>query len=610
MSTRASILLVDDTPENLDVLSAILEDLNCQLLVATSGERALEITAKQNPDLILLDIMMPDIDGFEVCKRLKANPDTANISVIFVTARTEDISLGFQVGGADYITKPINADEVKARVNYHLERKQLLAELQLFNRSLETKVRERTAELTLANRHLREEINERRYMQDRLNYLATHDFVTRLYNRNALESHVSQLLARIQLESSSGTFLLVDIDRFRLINESCGSVAGDELLRQFADSVSGLLSSEDFFARIGGDRFVVVSHSVLKTKGMALAQTILDHLQNFSFQWEEKQFSLEVSIGAMELTDKIYSFDQVMLHADETLYLAKNEGRGIVRTFNDSLNEKSSQRESINWASRLVDALKENSFRLFFQFVENIQSKPEEKKRYRMEILLRLWDANNNRIIYPIEFIRPAERLHLIGKIDRWVVNATFDFFAANPVLLKEMELISINLSAVSIRDLAFSQFIATKLNDYKIPPQKICFEVTETEAIINVESAKSFMRSLSDMGCHFALDDFGSGFASYAYLHQLVFDKIKIDGIFVRDMDTDASHYAMVKSIVEMAASLKKEITAEFVEYETVATVLAEMGVSWVQGYHFHRPEFLDAEHLQQYLLIDHVKK
>lgn len=607
MSTRASILLVDDTPENLDVLSAILEDLNCQLLVATSGERALEITAKQNPDLILLDIMMPDINGFEVCKRLKANPDTAAISIIFVTARTDDISLGFQVGGADYITKPINADEVKARVNYHLERKQLLAELQSFNRSLETKVRERTAELTLANRHLREEINERRYMQDRLNYLATHDFVTRLYNRNALESHVSELLARIQLDSSAATFLLIDIDRFRLINESCGSVAGDELLRQFADSISGLLSREDFFARIGGDRFVVVSPIVLSTKGMALAQTILNHLHDFSFQWEEKQFNLEASIGAIQLSDKIYSFDQVMLQADETLYLAKNEGRGIIRTFNDALNEKSSQRESINWASRLVDALKENSFRLFFQFVENIQ--PQQEKSYRMEILLRLWDSNQNRIIYPIEFIRPAERLHLIGKLDRWVVNAAFEFFANNPVLLNKIELISINLSAISIRDLAFSQFISTKLQDFKIPPHKICFEVTETEAIINVEAAKSFMHSLSDMGCHFALDDFGSGFASYAYLHQLVFDKIKIDGIFVRDMDTDASHYAMVKSIVEMASSLKKEITAEFVEHEGVATILAELGVSWVQGFHFHRPELLDAHHLQQYLLKDDAK-
>jgi diguanylate cyclase (GGDEF)-like protein len=609
MSARTSILLVDDTPENLDVLSAILEDLGSQLLVATSGERALDIAVKQLPDLILLDVMMPDMNGFEVCKILKDKPETSEIPVIFVTARTEDISQGFQVGGADYITKPINADEVKARVNYQLERKHLLEELKSFNRALEAKVRERTAELTLANRHLREEINERRYMQDRLNYLATHDFVTRLYNRNALESHVSELLARIQLESTTACFLLLDIDRFRLVNESCGSVAGDELLRQFADSVSGLLAREDFFARIGGDRFVVVSPVVLASKGLALAQTILDHLYDFHFQWEEKQFNLEASIGAVELTDKVFSFDQVMLQADEALYLAKQEGRGIIRTLDDAQSQKSNQRESINWASRLIDALKLNSFRLFFQFVENIQATSPKDKKYRMEILLRMWDPTGNRIIYPNEFIPPAERLHLIGKIDRWVVESTLEFFSKHPELLAAMELISINLSAISIRDLSFSQFIANKLQDYKIPTHKICFEITETEAIINVESAKSFMRSLNDLGCHFALDDFGSGFASYAYLHQLSFDKIKIDGIFVRDMDTDPSHYAMVKSIVEMAASLKKEITAEFVEYASVSNVLRELGVHWVQGFYYHRPELLDAHHLQQYLLNKDIK-
>jgi len=609
MSSHTRILLVDDTPENLDVLSAILEDLDCQLLVATSGERALEIATKQLPDLILLDVMMPEISGFDVCKRLKADTNTREIPIVFVTARTDDVSTGFQLGGADYIIKPINADEVKARVTYQLERKRLLEELKSFNQLLETKVRERTAELTLANRHLREEINERRYMQDRLNYLATHDFVTRLYNRTALESHVSDLLARIQLDASGASFLLVDIDRFRLVNESCGSIAGDELLRQFADSVAGLLSREDFFARIGGDRFVVVSPQSLTNKGLALAQIILDHLHDFHFQWEEKQFNLEVSIGAIALTDKIFSFDQVMLQADETLYLAKQEGRGIIRTLDDTLNKRSHQRESINWASRLIEALKQDSFKLFFQFVENIQPNTGSRKRFRMEILLRLWDTTHNRIIYPNEFIRPAERLHLIGKIDRWVVESTFTFFSGHPELLEEMELISINLSAISIRDLALSQFIATKMRDNKIPPQKICFEITETEAIINVDSAKSFMRSLSDMGCHFALDDFGSGFASYAYLHQLSFDKIKIDGVFVRDMDTDPSHYAMVKSIVEMATSLKKEITAEFVEDAGVATILADLGVPWVQGFHFHRPERLDANQLKQYLFNGHVE-
>jgi len=313
MSSAPRILLVDDTPENLDVLSGILEDLECELLVATSGERALELAGRRLPDLILLDVMMPDMNGFEVCTRLKADLATTEIPVVFVTARTDDISQGFRVGGADYITKPINSDEVRARVRHQLERQTMLAELKSFNRELESKVRERTAELTIANRQLREEINERRYMQDRLNYLATHDFVTRLHNRNALEAYVAELLARIQVENISAAFLLIDIDRFRLINESCGCIAGDELLRQFADSVAGLLTREDFFARLGGDRFVVVTQHDAADNGTGLAQSILTHLEQFNFQWQDRQFKLAASIAALPLTRNMVSYDQVML---------------------------------------------------------------------------------------------------------------------------------------------------------------------------------------------------------------------------------------------------------------------------------------------------------
>jgi len=256
---KLTVLIVDDTPENIDVLSAVLEGLGCELMVATSGPRALELASRRRPDLILLDVMMPGMDGFEVCRQLKADMALAEVPVIFVTARADDISTGFAVGGADYITKPINADEVLARVRHQVERQVLLRDLRDANRSLEERVRERTAELTLANRQLRVEINERRYMQDRLNYLATHDFVTRQHNRGALDAHVSELLARIQRQAGSAVFLLIDIDQFRLVNETCGCIAGDELLRQFAELVAGALSRTDFFARTGGDKFAVVS---------------------------------------------------------------------------------------------------------------------------------------------------------------------------------------------------------------------------------------------------------------------------------------------------------------------------------------------------------------
>lgn len=596
MPATSRILLVDDTPENLDILCAILEDLNCQLIVATSGERALELASRRLPDLILLDVMMPDINGFDVCTRLKSELATTEIPIIFVTARTDDISRGFQVGGADYITKPINADEVRARVRYQLERQSMLAELKSFNRELEIKVRERTAELTIANRQLREEINERRYMQDRLNYLATHDFVTRLHNRNALESFVSGLLARIQTETIHASFLLIDIDRFRLINESCGCIAGDELLRQFSDSIAGLLSRDDFFARLGGDRFAVVTYCDANDNGTELARMIVQHLEQFTFEWEDKQFKLAASIAALPLERDIISYDQAMLLADEVIFVAKHEARGSIRTYDDAIKRSAQSRESINWAARLIDAIQNNLFRAYFQKLEYLQ---DNKALTRIEILIRLWDPLQERVIAPGEFIGPAERLQLIPELDKWVIRHTFDLFAQNPQLLEHMDMIAINLSAISIREPRFADFIIERISTLKLPAHKFCFEITETEAIVNIETARIFMQTLRNLGCHFALDDFGSGFSSYAYLHQLAFDKIKIDGIFVRDMDTDATHYAMVKSIIEMARSLDKEITAEFVETMEVAEQLRELGVDWSQGYVHHRPEALNYQAL-----------
>ncbi|HSX49684.1 MAG TPA: EAL domain-containing protein, partial [Cellvibrio sp.] len=207
------------------------------------------------------------------------------------------------------------------------------------------------------------------------------------------------------------------------------------------------------------------------------------------------------------------------------------------------------------------------------------------------------------RMVSPGEFIGPAERLHLIPELDRWIIGYTLNLFALHPHLLERIDLVSINLSAISIREAQFAQFIINTFNHLNLPAHKFCFEITETQAIVNVDSALQFMQLVRELGCHFALDDFGSGFASYAYLHQLAFDKIKIDGIFVRDMDTDPAHYAMVKSIAEMASSLGKEVIAEFVETAEVAALLHQLGVTWGQGYYHHRPEELNYQALEKCL-------
>ena len=605
MTARVSkILIVDDTPHNIDVLSATLGDERCELMAATSGARALELAARGLPDLVLLDVMMPGMDGFEVCRRLKADPSTTDIPVVFVTARTDDVSQGFAVGGSDYISKPINADEVRARVRYQLERRNLLEQLRELNHGLEEKVRERTAELTIANRHLRQEINERRYMQDRLNYLATHDFVTRLYNRGALDAHVSELLARVQRADCDAVFLLIDIDQFRLVNETCGCIAGDELLRQFAEVVGGPLKRTDFFARLGGDKFGVVAEDVGPDGGPVLARRILDQLAEFEFHWEERSFRMAAAVAVVRVARDIVSFDQLMLVADEAAYLAKREGRGTIRVHDSSLLEGEGHRESVNWALVLVDALKRNDFRVYFQRLTPLGAAEKgadgATPGLHVETLIRLWDPRRQKLVLPGLFIAPAERYHLIGEIDRWMIREVVALLGKLPDTHDRIDQVAINLSAVSIREPGLAQFVADTLREHGVPGRLLCFEITETEAIVNLQSASEFMHTLHRLGCRFSLDDFGSGFASFTYLRQLPFDTIKIDGMFVRDMDADPVHGGMVRSMTEMARLLKKPVVAEFVETEAVAGLLTELGVDWAQGFLYHVPEPLTADALR----------
>ena len=616
------ILIVDDTPHNIDVLSATLEDLGADLMAATSGVRALELAARTSPDLVLLDVMMPGMDGFEVCRRLKDDGATAEIPVIFVTARTEDVSTGFAVGGADYINKPINADEVRARVRYQLERRALINQLRDLNQSLEEKVRERTAELTIANRHLRQEINERRYMQDRLNYLATHDFVTRLYNRGALDAHVSELLARVQRDECRAVFLLIDIDQFRLVNETCGCIAGDELLRQFAEVVGSLLGRHDFFARLGGDKFAIVSEDTSDDGGVGLARQILKQLADFEFQWEERSFRLAASVAVVRIQREIATFDQLMLMADEAGYLAKRDGRGSIRVHDPALPDSDAHRESVNWALLLVDALKQHQFRAWFQRLHRVDPLPGEGEGegegdaaraspaaphpgIHVETLIRLWDTRRERLVLPTQFISPAERFHLIGDIDRWMIRAVLDVLGGLGERQAAIDSVAVNLSAVSMREPDLANYIAEQLQSHGVPGRLLTFEITETEAIINLQSASEFMHTLHKLGCRFALDDFGSGFATFTYLRQLPFDTIKIDGMFVRDMDVDAVHGGMVRSMAEMARLLGKPVVAECVETESVASMLPALGIQWAQGFHYHRPEPLTIEALTEGVVV-----
>ena len=598
------ILLVDDTPQNIGLLEDTLEHVEAELLAATSGERALELAGRMKPDLILLDVMMPPgIDGFETCRRLKADAATADIPVIFVTARSDDVAAGFAAGGADYITKPIQADEVRARVDHQLERRALLGSLRELNRELEQRVRERTAELTRANLQLRQEVRERRYMQDRLGYLASHDFVTRLHNRQALDAEVSERLARLQGEAMppgrGGTVLmLIDIDQFRLVNDSCGCIAGDELLRQFADLLAGLAGREDFLARLGADQFALLTEERGGDAGAGLARQILAAIGRFVFSWNGQDFRLQATLAIVPLEPALPSFDALMQRADETALRVRREGgeRGVPHWYRAGGLARGGPHEDAGWALTLMDALRHDRLCIHFQ---RLQPLAPGERTLRIEALVRLIDATSGALIEPGRFIAPAERFQLVGQIDRWMLRHVLALLGAEPALRQRIDQVTLNLSAVTLREPGLAEEIITLLARHQVRPEQLCFEITETASIASLAQARQFMQQLRAHGCRFSLDDFGSGYASFAHLRELPFDTLKIDGLFVRHMDQDADSRAMVRSMVEMARQLDKPVVAEFVESEPVARLLAELGVQWAQGYHFHRPEPLTVEAL-----------
>lgn len=588
------ILIVDDNPVNLDLLRTTLnklKELPISLSFATNGEQAIKIALQSPPDLILLDVMMPGINGFQVCQELRKSYSLDSMPIIFVTAKIEDVQLGFDHGGNDYITKPINTCEVLSRVRHHLKIAVLTKKLEESNEGLERRVRERTAELAVTNRQLREEIKERRYMQDRLHYLASHDFITHLYNRNALDGHVTEFIEKVQLESEFGAFLEVDLNHFRLVNETCGCFAGDELLRQFAELTVAHLNANDFFARLGGDKFAIVCPRRTEQQGKNLALQVDQQVRSFNFIWDERVFPISASIAIVGIDKEILSFDHLLLLADEVLYFARKQKINIL-SYKQLVLDNASRRENANWAIRLIDAIENNNLRVYYQKIVPLGDTKKKDQGYKIEVLVRMFDPKSNKIIFPDEFIPSAERFNLISKIDMWMIASTLKHLSSVDSFENDVHSVAINLSAISIKEDGIADYIKSTIEGCGINPSKICFELTETEAIGNLSIAKDFMQELHDFGCSFALDDFGTGFSSFEYLRELPFDYVKIDGVFVKDMHKNSSHYAMVKSIVDISKQLDKEVVAEFVENQDIVSALEALGVDWAQGYFFHKPE------------------
>lgn len=589
------ILLVDDEPANLKILHGMLAEEGYDISVAMRGERALQTASIYLPDLILLDVRLPDIDGFEVCRRLKALPATRPVPVMFITGSVDDVSRGFECGAVDYLTKPVKREELLARVRTHLQISNLLREVEEKNQhlqhaqaELEKRVVERTQELTDANAHLQQEISVRRRAEDRLQYLAHHDYLTHLLTRTAFEKALGVLLSRMDHDAQPHVLLYIDLDQFKVINDTSGHVAGDELLCQIAELLRGHLRPEDIAARLGGDDFAIILHGADAVIGRQIAEQILDTIAKLEFVREDQRHTIGASIGLVLVNHNASGVASLLSMADTACYAAKEDGRNRVHVYDENLKQMQSRQEEMRLTPRIKGALAENRFVLFRQFIRSLHDTPAQR---HYEVLIRMIGTDGE-IIPPASFLGAAERFGVMPQIDRWVIERVFRYLADNSAELDQTECCSINLSGLTLGAPGFENFVAKSLNTYGIPPGKICFEITETSAVTNLHRSLQFIQSIRQLGCQFSLDDFGRGVSSYYYLKTLPVDYLKIDGAFVRSMQHDAIDFAMVKSINEIGHAMGKQTIAEYVENETIERRLRELGVDFAQGFEIARPE------------------
>ncbi|WP_213876194.1 EAL domain-containing protein [Pseudomonas sp. dw_358] len=441
---------------------------------------------------------------------------------------------------------------------------------------------------------------ERQYIAN-LSWQATHDALTGLANRREFELRLEQSLEAVARQQGRCSLMFLDLDQFKLVNDTCGHAAGDELLRHICALLQSCLSEADTLARLGGDEFGILLDNRSGDAVEKIAETLRQTVQNLHFVWRGRPFVTTISIGLVHIAQVPMTLESSLRAADMACYMAKEKGRNRVQVYHADDTELSVRFGEMAWVQRLHMALEENRFCLYAQEIAALRH-VDERTGGHIEILLRLHDESG-RVILPEAFIPAAERYGLMTALDRWVVQNVFKVIqqcirdgAQGPLAM-----CAINLSGISIGDEEFLEYLHEQFARYAIPPELICFEITETIAIANLGSAIRFINELKGLGCHFSLDDFCAGMSSFAYLKHLPVDYLKIDGSFVKDMLDDPVNRAMVEVINHIGHVMGKRTIAEFVETPLIEQALLEIGVDYAQGYLIERPQPFTSESLQR---------
>lgn len=414
---------------------------------------------------------------------------------------------------------------------------------------------------------------------------ARHDELTGLFNRREFEHQLRCSLENNRPDERGDVLCYFDLDQFKVVNDTCGHVAGDELLRQITHLMRENIRESDVLARLGGDEFGLILNNCCIDKAIEIASVLHNEIREYRFVWEGKTFDVGASMGLVKISHEIGSMHEVMSAADSACYVAKDKGRNRIFAHTIDDHELINRQGEMSWVHKVHDAFEQDRFRLFRQAVMPL-SDGQDPMHY--EVLIRMRNERDE-IVMPMAFIPAAERYNLMPEVDRWVIRKSLALIALDDKCLARY---NINLSGKSINDDSFRSFLLAALEDSDVCPERICFEITETAAIVNLTSATEFIVALKEIGCSFALDDFGIGLSSFSYLKSLPVDYLKIDGSFVKDMIEDPVDLAMVECIAQVGRVMEIKTIAEFVESQAIRDELSKLGVDYAQGYHIAHPE------------------
>ncbi|MEG4229597.1 EAL domain-containing protein [Microcoleus sp. N9_B2] len=604
------ILIVDDNPNNLKLLFDFLKESGFKVLVAKDGESAIEKLQEVSPNIILLDVMMPGIDGFETCCRLKASVATKDIPVIFMTALTDRVDKvkGLSIGAVDYITKPFQQEEVLARLQLHLRlrnltktleeqnvllkqeierRKEAEVALQKLTSELEERVASQTAELRQAYNELQQAQVQLLEREEKLGHDAFHDALTELPNRAWFMNRLQQAIdLSYRHEDYLYAVLFIDLDRFKVVNDSLGHLVGDQLLKSVARQLQVCLRHTDAVARFGGDEFVILLEDI---KHIDEPNRVAERIQNQlrqPFNLNDYEVFTEISIGILLSTMGYDRPEDVLRDADIAMYYAKAQGRGRYEIFAPAMQTVAMTRLQLENDLRRAIALQE--FCVHYQPIVSLST----GQLSGFEALVR-WHHASGTIYPPAEFIPVAEETGLINELGWWVLQEAChqisiwqQQFPQTPPLT-----INVNLSPVQLKQVNLLNRIEEILQQTGIPSYSLKLEITESCILETVSREEKMLKQLKALGIQLCIDDFGTGYSSLSRLHEFPIDTLKIDRSFVSRIGADNSGVEIIQTIVTLARSRGMDIVAEGIETPTQLQKLQELGCELGQGYLFSKP-------------------